>query len=459
MEPKRYKSAYFLGIGGIGMSAIARYFKQLGMIVMGYDRTRTALTDQLASEGISIIYSDEVQALKDQSIHDFPVEDCLLVRTPAVPGDSALLHWFRERHYAEMKRAEVLGWLSKNHTTIAIAGTHGKTTTTTLVTHLLHEAGKDVMSFMGGISANFGTNYVAPKTTNPLLVVEADEFDRSFLHLDFNHAVITATDADHLDIYGSHEALVNGFAAFAAKRKPGGQLLLRKEIREITSFPEPYLTYSIQHSADASAVNIHPKGHHFVFDAKGPWGHMNAIELGVPGFHNVENALAAMVLCWHAGLTVDQLRSGLASFKGIQRRFQFIQETDPVFIDDYAHHPEELKAAIASARALFPLKHITGIFQPHLYSRTRDFADGFAASLQALDRIILLDIYPAREVPIPGVTSEIIFSKINHPNKFLLKKEELLAWIVTQPKPEVLMTLGAGDIDTLVQPLATWLQA
>lgn len=448
------QNIYFIGIGGIGMSALARYFNQLGKHVAGYDRTETELTRQLVSEGIAVHYTDEVDFIDKQVIAN--KEQSAIVYTPAVPADSKQLNYFRENGYTLYKRAEILGLITHETYTIAVGGTHGKTTTSCMVTHLLRHAGLGCGAFLGGISANFNSNFVLPDANakKAITVTEADEFDRSFLHLSPNIAVITSMDADHLDIYGQHSSLLESFHLFAQKIKPGGTLYLR--------YGQPFIgdvqgvtlhTYGMDAGADYYANNVTINNGNYYFDLITPQKEIKNLQLGMPGLHNVDNAVAASAIALQMGVTDEKLREGLATFKGVKRRFEYIINTPNfVFIDDYAHHPTELEACINSARQLYPAKKITGIFQPHLYSRTRDFAEGFARSLSLLDEVILLDIYPARELPIPGITSQLLFDAISIPNKTICTKAELMAIMQTK-QPEVLITLGAGDIDQFVKPL------
>lgn len=454
MNAEGLKNIYFIGIGGIGMSALARYFKQLGKNVSGYDRTETELTDQLVEEGIAIHYKDDIDLI-DNAVLDNP-EHSAIVYTPAVPKDHKELNYLRDKGFHLYKRAEILGLITRETFTIAIGGTHGKTTTSCMVAHLLHHAGLGCGAFLGGISTNFNSNFVLPdeNAAQAITVTEADEFDRSFLQLSPDIAVITSMDADHLDIYGAHATLIESFHLFAQKTKPGGTLYVR--------FGQPFHakpyrisvhTYGLGDGANFYADNITINNSSYYFDLITPETVYTNIKLGMPGLHNVENAVAASSIALQMGVSEELLRSGLASFKGVKRRFEYIiNREDFVYIDDYAHHPTELEASIKSARQLYPGKKITGIFQPHLYSRTRDFVDGFAHSLGLLDEVILLDIYPARELPIEGVTSKIIFDKIISDNKTLCTKDELLS-VIKSKHTDVLLTLGAGDIDQLVQPL------
>ncbi len=469
MNLKNIKYIYFLGIGGIGMSALARFFNGTNIIVSGYDKTETPLTQALQKEGIDIVFDDQIKTIKKQFKNfeeqyiayfekklNISKNSILIVRTPAVPKEHKAFKWLVDNEYNIIKRSELLGLISKNYYTIAVAGTHGKTTTSTMIAHILKNAGVDVLAFLGGISTNYQTNYIANTGEYPFVVVEADEFDRSFLHLKPDVSVITATDADHLDIYGNHDEMEKTFIAFSKKTKKDGVLFAKKEIPQIAKFRNPHFTYSIKVDAEINAEKIRVTDGDYIFsyrDADVKW---NNIICGLPGSHNVENATAAIAVCRYLGLTEKQIKKGLKTFAGVKRRFEYIiKEKNFVYIDDYAHHPEELKAAINSAKMLYPNKKITGIFQPHLYSRTRDFADGFAASLDLLDEVILMDIYPAREKPMKGITSQIVFDMMKNKNKRLVTKENLMKEM-KKYKPEVLMTLGAGDIDTFVIPLKNY---
>jgi len=448
------KNIYFIGIGGIGMSALARYFRQMGKNVSGYDRTATELTHELEHEGIAVHFSDDISLVDGAVLND--KEHSIVVYTPAIPKDHKELNHLRDNGYKLYKRAEVLGLLTQSTYTIAVGGTHGKTTTSTLVAHLLRSAGINCGAFLGGISANYRSNFLVPESSNGriITVAEADEFDRSFLHLSPDVAVITSMDADHLDIYGKHDELLESFHLFAQKIKPGGTLFVKKGLPFNTSRATSKVhTYGLANGADYTAENIKIENGNYYFDLKTPDRIISNLQLGVPGIHNVENAVVASAIALQAGATEEQLRQGLQTFAGVHRRFEYIiKRNDLIFIDDYAHHPTELEACITSARQLYPGKYILGVFQPHLYSRTRDFAEGFAKSLSLLDEVILLDIYPARELPIEGVTSKIIFDKITINNKTLCTKSELLD-VMNNKRPDVLLTLGAGDIDQLVQPL------
>jgi len=451
MNIKEIHNVYFLGIGGIGMSAIARFFNFLGKNVAGYDKVSKPLTDLLIQEGIKIHFKDNVAEIPSEFSDK---NHTLVVYTPAIPKNHSELNYFISNGFEVKKRSEVLGMLSHEKQCIAISGTHGKTTITTMIAHLMRQSRMGCSAFLGGISKNYNSNLLVDADSK-YMVVEADEYDRSFLRLFPQKAIITAVDADHLDIYTDLDDLKDTFKQFINQIKTGGTLLIKKGVE--LNIPErndiQVLTYSLNQDSDFKAENIRIENGLYVFDFVGIKGRMNNLKLGLPGLLNVENAVAAIGMATISGVHSDEISNSLEKFKGIQRRFDYqIHRDDLVYIDDYAHHPEELKAAISSAKELFSGIKITGVFQPHLYSRTRDFADDFAKSLDLLDEIILLDIYPAREEPIPGVTSGIIFDKIKNPNKTLCKKSELLN-VLRNLKPQVLMTLGAGDIDDLVEPI------
>lgn len=443
---------YFLGAGGIGMSALARYFLQRGITVGGYDKTQTALTNELQNEGMNICFSDSIQSLPSNLVDSQEKESSLIIYTPAIPADSAQLKYLRSEGFVLLKRAELLGLISESHQTIAVAGTHGKTTTSSIIAHLLEHGGKKPVAFLGGITSNYNSNYL-PGTVSSVMVVEADEYDRSFLHLHPNTAIITSTDADHLDIYKERDALVKSFIDFADQLKPDGFLILKQGLDIPKRLFDRALTYHTSEHADVQLLNCFSAGERYRFDVQIKDHLIKDLTLGLPGFHNIENALAAITAVYLNGLDDDAIRSGLASFKGVKRRFEYLmREEDFIFIDDYAHHPEELKACISSVKKIYPDKKIMGVFQPHLYSRTRDFMDEFAHSLSLLDEVILLDIYPARELPIEGITSTVLLDKIQSNSKQLLNKSELPEYIASH-KPQVLLTLGAGDIDMLLEPI------
>ncbi len=430
------------------MSNLARYFKSRGRLVAGYDRTMSTLTSELEGEDINVHYTDDLKAVPAAFLDK---ENTLIVRTPAVPDDHSELTYFKTNGFRIMKRAEVLGEVSKDDRCLCISGTHGKTTTSMITAHLLKQSHVDCNAFLGGISNNYDTNLLLSQISD-LTVIEADEYDRSFHHLHPWMAVVTSVDADHLDIYKTHEAYLESFSHFTSLISPGGSLVMKKGIPlnyRLNDDVKVY-TYSITEEADFQAMNIRVSKGRLFFDFKMQGKILKDLEIGVPVRINVENALAAMALAHLNGVDDDELRAGIASFKGTRRRFDFqVRRDDFVYIDDYAHHPEELKASIDSIRELFPDKKITGIFQPHLYSRTRDFADEFAEVLSTLDDLILLDIYPARELPIPGVTSEMILEKVGIKSKSVTSLDNIFE-VLDKKQPEVLVTLGAGSIDTLV---------
>ena len=444
MELQNIKRVYLIGIGGIGMSGLARYFHHLGCIVCGYDKTSTDLTNELKNEGIQIIFDDNEEWIP-MSFRK-PDEGTLVIYTPAIPKDSAIVNFFQKRGFELFKRSQVLGLISKGKYTVAIAGTHGKTTTSTMVAHILKDSGKDCSAFLGGIASNYNSNVLYGK--NDIVVVEADEYDRSFLTLYPDIAVITSMDADHLDIYGDHQHLTDSFKMFASQIKEGGVLIHKQGLPLDTGY-----TYSIKDVADAIALNIRIENGSFYFDFRNVNTDIKDIQLGIPGFHNVENATAAIEATLRLGVKPDAIKSALTSFRGVHRRFEYIVKTpEHIYIDDYAHHPEELRAAINSVKKLYPDRKLVTIFQPHLFTRTRDFADGFAEVLDMTDELILLDIYPARELPIEGVDAEMILSRMNLVNKRKLTKQQAIDAIANE-KPALLLTVGAGDIDQLVEPL------
>ncbi len=451
MNTKEIHNIYFLGIGGIGMSAIARYYNTIGKNVAGYDKVSKPLTDELINEGIQIHFEDNINYIPQEFKTK---ENTLIVYTPAIPKKHKELNYFIDKGFNIKKRSEVLGMLSREKKCIAVAGTHGKTTITTMIAHLMRQSRMGCNAFLGGISKNYDTNYLVDKQSK-YVVVEADEFDRSFLKLNPQKAIITSVDADHLDIYADQDDLKSAFKQFINRMNTGGKLVVKVGL----DFAVPQrddieiYSYSLNKKSDFRAENIRIENGLYIFDFVGVKGRIENLKLGLPGLLNVENAIGAIAMATLSGVHNDEIFNSLGKFKGIQRRFDYqIYRNDFVYIDDYAHHPEELRASISSAKELFKEKKITGIFQPHLYSRTRDFADEFAKSLDLLDEIILLDIYPAREEPIPGVSSELIFNKIKNTNKTLCSKTELLN-ILKNKKPDILMTLGAGDIDEFVEPI------
>lgn len=449
MELNNIKRVYLVGIGGIGMSGLARYFHHLGCVVCGYDKTHTPLTEALHNEGICIVYED----VADSIPMSFQTSDeaTLVIYTPAIPKDSSILNYFRNNGFDLYKRSQVLGIISKSMFTIAVAGTHGKTTTSGMIAHILKDSGNDCSAFLGGISSNYQTNVLYG--SNNVVVVEADEYDRSFLTLYPDIAIITSMDADHLDIYGDHSKLEESFRLFASQIKQGGTLICHKGLPLDKGF-----TYAMNEQAQAMATNVRIEDGSFFFDFTDGKVSIPNIRMGIAGLHNIENATAAIEAALHVEVDPNAIREALGSFKGIKRRFEYIIKTpQTVFIDDYAHHPEELRAAISSVKRLYPYKKLTVIFQPHLFTRTRDFADGFAEVLDMADETILLDIYPARELPIEGVNSEMILSRMKMLNKQKCGKQQCID-IVRIEKPELLLTVGAGDIDAMVQPLKNALE-
>lgn len=444
MNLEDIRIVYFVGIGGIGMSALARYFRSRGVAVYGYDRTETPLTRALVAEGAYVHYHDDP--------NEIPEGVDLVIYTPAVPADHKELTYFREHNYPIKKRAEVLGIISKGMRTAAIAGTHGKTTTSSITAHLLRSGGEDCTAFLGGIVQNYQSNFLIGHS--PWVVAEADEYDRSFLHLHPDIAIILSMDADHLDIYGDPDALLEtGFLAFARQVKPGGQLWVQHRLLPYFEGFANVKGFGVD-GGHRQAQNIRVEDGYFVFDYVGEGYEIKNLKFTQPGRHNVENATAAITVALSVGISEEAIRQGLASFGGVKRRFEIVYRDDKrVYIDDYAHHPTEINAVVQAARQLFPGRKLTGIFQPHLYSRTRDFAEGFAEALDGFDEILLLDIYPARELPIPGVDSAMVFSRMKNFNKKLITKNNLLVTL-QENSVDILMTVGAGDIDTFTSPIA-----
>jgi UDP-N-acetylmuramate--alanine ligase len=457
---KDIRSVYFIGIGGIGMSALARYFISKGVAVSGYDKTETELTKSLVSEGIPVHYTEDLNAI--------PKEVDLVVYTPAIPKEQAELLYYQQHNFKVVKRSDVLGAISADTFNICVAGTHGKTTVSTMVAHILRHSGYGCNAFLGGISSNYGTNFWSDP--NNVSVIEADEYDRSFLKLSPDVAIITAMDADHLDIYGDEATMQQAFVEFGSKVKPDGLLISKfglKRIRDVKADNKwSYSTTNDAAAVYASDIQIQEGGYNF--NVQLPGGVISGFRLNMGGMHNVENAVAAIAVAYRLEIDAEKIKAAIASFRGVHRRFEYVlpmqpQEKGgyvyPVMIDDYAHHPEELAALLRSARSLFPQRKITVVFQPHLFSRTKDFANEFSASLDIADHIILLPIYPARELPMEGVTSEIILKNIQRNDKQLLSKEDLLSWArhhvseMDKEFGEVIIVAGAGDIDQLVAPL------
>jgi UDP-N-acetylmuramate--alanine ligase len=444
-------SVYLIGIGGIGMSALARTFKHRGAAVAGYDRTPSPLTERLEQEGIAVNFDASVQAIPQQFLRK---EGTLVVYTPAIPAGHTQLEYFRANGFEVMKRAEVLGLLSEDYRTVAVGGTHGKTTTSSILTHILRTSSLSCNAILGGISADYDTNFLSSGRSN-LMVTEADEYDRSFLQLHPHIAIITSVDADHLEIYGTPAQMVEGFRAFAERVPSSGFLIHRAGLpMDGLDSDARRFTYAVGDGADFRAENVRVEQGHFTFDYIFPDGKCwSRLVLGIPGRHNVENSVAAIAAATLLGAKEQEVRDALVSCKGVQRRFEVhLNATEVAYVDDYAHHPAELDACISAARELFPGRRLTGIFQPHLFTRTRDHLNGFAQSLSKLDELILLDIYPARELPIEGVNSSVLLERVPMANKLLLRKEDVLSYLEAH-RPDVLLTMGAGDIDRLVLPI------
>lgn len=442
---------YFLGIGGIGMSALARYFHAKGVYVSGYDKTATTLTRQLEAEGIAVHYEDNVELLDKQAQ--------LVVYTPAIPGDHQELNFYRNNGYTVLKRSDVLGAITAGSFNVCVAGTHGKTTTSTMVAHILRHSDFGCNAFLGGIAVNYDSNFWSDSRNT--CVVEADEYDRSFLKLSPDIAVITAMDPDHLDIYGTAENVEQAFIDFSARIKPGGLLLHKFGLKRGAELKgDRQLSYDMQNTAaDVHALDIKMENGSYRFDVRIKDKMISDLVLHMGGMHNIENALAAIAIADSLGIAEEKIKAAVETFRGVKRRFEYIVKNESVvYVDDYAHHPDELRALISSAKKLFAGKRCTVVFQPHLFTRTRDFADGFAESLDLADELILLPIYPARELPIEGVSSEMIMEKMKNAQVRLVAKNELVDW-VSNHRPEVLITAGAGDIDTLVEPLKKMLAA
>lgn len=459
MKLADYDNIYFLGIGGIGMSALARWFLRQGLKVSGYDRTATTLTAALQAEGIGVHFDDNIDSIP-QEVRSNP-EKTLVVYTPAIPKDHREHQFLKEKKYTIMKRSEVLGLISEDYKTVAVAGTHGKTTTSSMVAHLLKTANKSMVAFLGGITTNYESNLVmnGEATSGTIAVAEADEFDRSFLRLFPTIAIVTSADADHLDIYGDHESLITSFKDFVKQIKAGGQLIIHESIEEKLAADITHVHKNIYSMSRGQffAGNITAKGGFFEFDLMG-FEKIEHIRLGVPGFHNIENAVAASIAARHCGVDLQTIKEGLQSFAGVKRRFEFvIRHNKLVFVDDYAHHPAEIDAFLKSMKSMYPRKKLTVIFQPHLYTRTRDFAEGFAKSLSLADEVLLMDIYPARELPIPGVDSDMLLPNITSPVTIRCGKGDLMEKL-QKLDIEILATVGAGDIDTFVEPIKEMLE-
>ena len=453
MIDNQIQTYYFLGIGGIGMSALARYFAAKGARILGYDRTPSPLTKALETEGIVVQYDDSLDKVKELDI-----SSTVVVRTPAVPEDMAVYVWLKEQGFHILKRAEVLGLVTRSERALCVAGTHGKTTTSTMLAHILHQSHVGANAFMGGIANNYGTNLLLDQESD-LVVVEADEFDRSFHHLTPYISVITSMDPDHLDIYGTEEAYRESFMHYASLVQEA--LVVKSGLTfNVESLKAKVYTYAVGEQADFYADNVQVLDGEIRFDFYTPMGKVADIQLGVPVWVNIENGVAAMAVAWLMGATDEELRSGMNTFSGVYRRFNMHINTPQVtYVDDYAHHPMELKASIESVRKLYPNRHVIGVFQPHLFTRTRDFVDEFAEVLSTLDEVALLPIYPAREEPIAGVNSECLLEKIATkralvlPNILAKYLRERVKNCISKGKPSVVITMGAGDIDRLVNDI------
>lgn len=446
MNLKNIHTVYFIGIGGIGMSALARYFHVKGKHVIGYDKTPTHLTEQLEKEGIKVHFED----LGEKALELAEINTTLVVYTPAIPKNMGELIAFQSKKYTLLKRSEVLGYITRNSKGIGVAGTHGKTTTSTLLAHVLHQT-VGCNAFLGGISTNYNSNLLLDANSE-WTVMEADEFDRSFLQLHPFAGVLTNTDADHLDIYQDSAHVTEGFHAYINQIHSDGFLLIHQSIQLSSHCRQ--ITYSAKEKADIYADNFKFIDEQFVFDVHIKGTTWKKVTLGIPGIHNAENALAVIGVCLEMGISEKEIRQSLASFLGVKRRFEYqIKRSDLVYIDDYAHHPTEIKALVQSVRMLYPNKNIVGIFQPHLFSRTRDFMDDFATELSQLDDVILLPIYPARELPMEGITSEALAEKISNKSVSVKSPDDVIKYIKSRNQSEVILTIGAGDIDKIVEPL------
>lgn len=443
-----FQNAYFLGIGGIGMSALARYFKSLGWNVAGYDKTPSPLTESLQKEGIDVHYEDRNSGIPSPYCDKAKT---LVILTPAVPKNLGELLHFQSNEFEIVKRSEVLGLITQTSKGLGVAGTHGKTTTSTMLAHLLDQSDVKCTAFLGGISSNFNSNLVLNPTAE-YTVIEADEFDRSFLRLSPYASIITSADPDHLDIYGDASHFREGFELYAGLHPENGILVQRYGL-DFSSSASIH-TYAVGNAkADFNGHNLRYENERFLMNVTLPYESMTDVELGIPGWHNAENAVGCIALCYELGLDLDTIRQGLKTFKGVKRRFEYhIKSQNLIYIDDYAHHPTEIKALIGSIRLMYPDRKITGVFQPHLFTRTRDFFDGFAEQLSRLDEVILMPVYPAREEPIPGITSDALLEKITASEKKLMLPDEIISYL-SEKKEGVFLTIGAGDIDRIVNPL------
>ena len=449
---------YFIGIGGIGMSALARYFLAQGFVICGYDRTESPLTNALENEGCSITYEDSVDSLP--ALFDNPDDRnrVLVIYTPAIPKDNIILNYFRDKDYTIYKRSEILGQISSDTEAIAVAGTHGKTTVSTMIAHILTTSTLNCSAFLGGISKNYDTNLLMADSR--FTVMEADEFDRSFLQLSPQIAVVTAIDPDHLDIYGTPESMVDAYSEFCNKVRGGGTLIINENIITRLRLPDDVMvyTYGTGEKADFRAVEIEKEEGCYLFELATPSEPVKGLRLRVPGMVNIINATAAAAAALSAGASHEEIREALYTYKGVRRRFDIrYARKEIIYLDDYAHHPQEINALISAVRDFWPGRHVTGVFQPHLYTRTRDFAEGFAEALDRLDQVLLLTLYPARENPIPGVSSDMIASLMKNRKVKIVTKEKLLAEL-GDVRNGLLLTIGAGDIDRFVEPITEMLK-
>ncbi|MDB5019767.1 MAG: UDP-N-acetylmuramate--L-alanine ligase [Pedobacter sp.] len=444
MKLEAIDRVYFVGIGGIGMSALARYFAKRGCLVAGYDKTRTNLCAALEQEGLAIQYTDDLDLLPEAFQKNSA--ETLIVYTPAIPSTSTLLNYFKDSDFSLKKRSEVLGLISAGQFCIAVAGTHGKTTTSSMIAHILKETGYDCTAFLGGIATNYDSNFLLGD--NDTVVVEADEYDRSFLTIHPDIAVITSMDADHLDIYGDSSQLEESFKLFAGQLKPEGSLIIKSGLPIISE-----LSYGLNSRAEINGLDVRIEDGYFVFNFAAGEMEIENIRMLLPGKHNIENAVAAIAVALKLGIDPLAVKEAIGNFRGVRRRFEYVLRSEShVYIDDYAHHPEELRACFNAVRELYPDKKLTVIFQPHLFSRTRDFADEFAKVLSTADDLLLLEIYPAREMPIEGINAQMLLDKIDLEHKALCNKEDVILR-VQEKNPELLLTVGAGDIDTFILPL------
>jgi UDP-N-acetylmuramate--alanine ligase len=453
IDTAKIRTVFFVGIGGIGMSALARYYMAGGFDVYGYDKTPTRMTSSLSAEGCKITFKDDPESLPAIIRSGRNIESVLVIYTPAIPAENNIISYFRNRGYKIYKRSEILGEISERTDTLAVSGTHGKTTVSTLLAHLLVQSEAGCSAFLGGISKNYNSNLIIGESK--YMVIEADEFDRSFHRLRPLMAIVTSVDADHLDIYGNYESMLGAYNEFIARIRPAGKVVINTRIKDKLTIPAGIscFTYGLENEADFSARNIRQSNEYYLFDLVFPDGIIIDIKFPFPGKINIENATAAASVAFLCSISEQELRKGLLTFSGVQRRFDIrVRKPGLVYIDDYAHHPEEIRVCITSVREFFGSRKITGIFQPHLFTRTRDHAEGFAEILDNLDEVILLPVYPAREKPIEGISSSTILDRMKLKNKKLMNIEDVVSCLVPS-ELDVLLTIGAGDIDTLVKPI------